>query len=68
MGGNYVGGGGLFWVLVVGVVLVVPFWRLLPKFGIPNWVALAAFIPLGAVVLLWVMAFKDQLDGKGGAS
>jgi hypothetical protein len=61
-------GGGLFWLLVVGVVLVVPFWRLLPKFGIPAWVALAALIPLGALVLLWVMAFKDQLDGKGGRS
>ena len=68
MGWGAMPGGSLFWLLIVGVVLVVPFWRLLPKFGIPNWVALAAIIPLGALVLLWVMAFKDELDGKGGGS
>ena len=31
--------------------------------GIPNWVALFAAIPLGALILLWVVAFKDKLDG-----
>jgi hypothetical protein len=61
------GGGGLFWFLIVAALVIVPFWRLLPKFGIPSWVALAAVIPFGAIVLLWVMAFRDQLDGKGGA-
>ena len=55
-------------MLIVGVVIVVPFWRLLPRFGIPNWVALAALIPLGAVILLYVMAFRDELGGKGGAA
>jgi hypothetical protein len=32
-------------------------------FMVPNWVALVAIIPLGALVLLWVMAFRDKLDG-----
>ena len=68
MGWGAMPGGSLIWLLIVGAVLVVPFWRLLPKFGIPNWVALVAIIPLGALVLLWVMAFKDELDGKGGGS
>lgn len=61
------GGGGLFWFLIFAALVIVPFWRLLPKFGIPSWVALAAVIPFGAIVLLWVMAFRDQLDEKGGA-
>jgi len=64
MGGGM--GGGLIGFLVVAALLVVPFWRLLPQYRIPNWVALVAIIPLGAVVLLWVMAFRDKLDG--GAS
>jgi len=61
------GGGGWLWFLIFAALVIVPFWRLLPKFGIPSWVALAAVIPFGAIVLLWVMAFRDQLDGKGGA-
>ena len=64
MGGGYgMGGGGLLFLLVMAVLVVVPFWRLLPKFGIPNWVALVSIIPLGALVLLWVMAFRDKIDG-----
>lgn len=64
MGGGYgMGGGGLLWLLIFAVLVVIPFWRLLPKFGIPNWVALVSIIPLGALILLWVMAFRDKLDG-----
>jgi len=58
-------GGGMFlWWLITAALLVVPFWRILPRHGIPNWVALAAVFPLFALVLLWVVAFKDDLGGK----
>ncbi len=60
------GFGGLLWFVILGALVVVPFWRLLPKFGIPNWVALVAIIPLAALILLWIMAFKDEIDGKRG--
>ena len=67
MGGGYgMGGGGLVLMLVFAALIVIPFWRLLPKFGIPNWVSLVAIIPLGALILLWVMAFRDKLDGGRG--
>ena len=57
-------GGGMFlWWLVGALLLVVPFWRILPRHGIPAWVALAAVFPLFALVLLWIVAFKDQFDG-----
>jgi len=65
MGGYYMGGISLFWMLIVSALIVIPFWRLLPKFGIPNWVAVFTLFPLVALVLLWVLAFKDDLDGKG---
>ncbi len=45
-------------VLFMAALLVIPFWRLLPRAGMPAPVALVAAIPLGAVILLWVMAFK----------
>ena len=46
--GYGMGGYGMLWFLIIAALLVIPFWRLLPKFGIPNWVSLAAIIPLGA--------------------
>jgi hypothetical protein len=62
----YGGFGGGMWVgfLIVAVLLVAPFWRILPRNGIPNWVALVAIIPLGALVLLWVVAFKDMIEKR----
>lgn len=57
------GGGGLLWWVIVCVLLVVPFWRLLPQFGIPKYFALLAVLPLVAIILLWVIAFRDKLDG-----
>ena len=57
------GGGGMIFILVMAVLVVIPFWRLLPQFGIPSWVALVSIIPLGALVLLWVMAFRDKFGG-----
>jgi len=64
MGAGYgMGGGGLIVMLIFAVLVIIPFWKLLPKFGIPNWVSLVSIIPLGALVLLWVMAFRDKLDG-----
>ena len=65
--GNYgMGGGGLLWFAIFAALLVVPFWRILPRSGIPSWVALLAIIPLGAIILLWVVAFKDQLGDQSG--
>jgi len=67
MGGGYgMGGGGLLVMLIFAVLVIIPFWKLLPKFGIPNWVSLVSIIPLGALILLWVMAFRDKLDGGRG--
>ena len=59
------GGGGFFWLLIFAALLVIPFWRILPRYGIPAWVSLFAIIPIGGLILLWVVAFKDKLDGSG---
>jgi glucan phosphoethanolaminetransferase (alkaline phosphatase superfamily) len=65
MTGYGMSGGGFLWFLVVGVLIVVPFWKLLPRYGLPSWAALLAIFPLVAVVLLWVMAFKSDETGRG---
>ncbi len=45
--------------LFLAVLLVVPFWRILPRFDIPAPFALLAILPVGALILLWVIAFRD---------
>jgi membrane protein implicated in regulation of membrane protease activity len=57
------GGGGFIWLIIVAALVIVPLWRLLPKFGIPSWVSLVAIVPFGVIILLWVMAFRDRVDG-----
>ncbi len=55
-------------ILIIAVLTVVPFWRILPRAGLPSWVALFSIVPVGALVLLWVMAFRrwpgDDLAGR----
>lgn len=52
--------------LVSAALLVVPFWMLLPRAGItPHW-ALVAAIPLGAIVLLWILAIRRWPDDVTG--
>ncbi len=55
--------GGIIWMLILGALVVVPFWRLLPDYGIPSWVAILAIFPLVALILLWIMAFRDRIPG-----
>ncbi len=67
MFGSYgMGGSGLIWMLVMAALLIVPFWKILPRNGIPNWVAVFAIFPPVALILLWVVAFKDELNSAGG--
>ena len=50
----------IIWVLL----LVTPFWKLLPKYGISKWFAPLAGLPAIALVFLWIMAFKDDIEGQ----
>lgn len=59
------GGGGLLGILILAVLVVVPFWKLLPRFGISKYFALMAVLPAVALILLWVIAFKEDVDGRG---
>ena len=59
-------GGGVLWYLIVAVLIAVPFWKLLPRYGMSKYFAiLAGALPAVALVLLWIIAFKDDLEGSG---
>ncbi len=49
--------------VVLAALTVIPLFRLLPRFGINALWSLIAAVPLGGVILLWVMAARvDRLD------
>jgi hypothetical protein len=54
--------GGLVWFAVVAVLIVVPFWKILPRYGISKYFAILAVIPAIALVMLWIIAFKDDIE------
>jgi ABC-type transport system involved in cytochrome c biogenesis permease component len=56
----------MIWAILLSIALVVPFWRLLPEYGISSWWALAAVLPLGALILLYIMAFGAGRKGGRG--
>ncbi len=55
-------------ILIAGVLLVVPFWIILPRFGVPSWASIAALVPAFAVALLWLMVVREIMRRRGERS
>jgi hypothetical protein len=49
----------LIFLLVCCVVLVVPYWQIFKKAGMPAPISLLMLVPLVNVILLYVLAFSD---------
>ncbi len=51
--------------IALAVLTVIPLMRMLPLFDLNPYWALVVIIPLGLIVLLWVMAGRiDRLKGR----
>ena len=46
-------------VVVCLAVIIVPFWFICKKAGMSPWLSLLNFIPLGNLVLLYILAFGE---------
>ncbi len=46
--------------LVIAAASIIPMVKLLPHFGINQYWAAACVVPIGTIVLLWVMAMRLQ--------
>lgn len=57
--------GYLPFILMFAVAVVIPFWKLLPRYGMSPYFAVLAVMPAIALVLLWIIAFKDDVEGEG---
>ena len=53
----------LFILAIWVAILVIPFWKLLPRYGISKYFAPLAAMPAIALVLLWIIALKEDVDG-----
>ncbi len=49
----------LIWIAFT-IATIIPMLKLLPHFGIEKFWAFACIIPIGTLILLWIMAMKLQ--------
>ena len=45
--------------IVAVVIILIPFWFICKKAGFSPWLSLLNFIPLGNLVLLYILAFAE---------
>lgn len=60
-------GFGILWMLIVGIIVVVPMWRICQRIGYPGPLGLLALVPIANLVLLYFIAFakwKPQSPGN----
>lgn len=51
-------------IFAVLAAFVVPFWKILPRYGIASPWALLALFPIGTLALLYVIAFFPPVSRK----
>lgn len=66
MFGNTIWAGHWLWMLVIGVIVVVPAWRICQRTGYPGWMGLLILVPMVNLFLLYFLAFSPwPTDTKG---
>jgi hypothetical protein len=46
-------------MLVLGLLLIIPFWRLFSKAGFSGWWSLLMIVPVANLIALYVLAFSN---------
>lgn len=49
---------GLF-ILIALAIVIVPFWFICKKAGLSPWLSLLNLVPLGNLILIYILAFSD---------
>ncbi|WP_168184058.1 hypothetical protein [Pseudoruegeria sp. SK021] len=49
---------GVLWFLLIGALTVYPLFKLLPKYKLNPWWSVVAILPVGLIILLWMMAAR----------
>jgi hypothetical protein len=53
----------MIFALICVAVIIIPFWFICKKAGFSPWLALLNLIPLGNLILIYVLAFSDWKVG-----
>ena len=59
------------WLIVLAYIasVTVPFYKILPRAGIPAWIAVFGVVPMIPLIFLWMLAFmKWPQDDAGRAT
>lgn len=60
-------GGGFWLMLIMGVIMVIPFWRICRRLGFPGFMGLLVLVPLLNLVFFYYLAFASwPIDEAGG--
>ena len=52
---------GMPMLIFMAAIWVIPFWVLLPKFGLSKWISLIGIVPFLGILLLWLIAFRQPV-------
>lgn len=55
----YFGTGSLLFLLLIGVLVVIPYWKIWQRTGHSGAWGLLMLVPIANLISLWVLAFKD---------
>ncbi|WP_404399504.1 hypothetical protein LG288_07345 [Idiomarina seosinensis] len=58
MGHEMFAGMGFLWMLFIGLLLVIPTWRICQRIGYPGPLGLLILVPIANIVLLYFIAFS----------
>ena len=58
-------GFGFIWMIVIGIIVVVPFWRICSKAGYPGALSLLVVIPLVNIAFFYFLGFAQWPVHKG---
>jgi hypothetical protein len=54
----------LFFYFVLVAATMVPSWRILRRIGLSPWWSLCSFVPIGTIVMLWIIAYRRWPKGN----
>lgn len=57
-----------FGLIIVGLIIVLPFWKIFTKAGFPGPLAILMIVPFANIIMIFFLAFAEwpALKGSGG--
>ncbi len=46
-------------ILFIGVIFILPFWKIFTKAGFPGWLSLLLMLPIANIIILFYIAFAE---------